>query len=310
MKIDIVVLNYNGEKIIPECMPSIIKAKNNSRHGVKIHVIDNESTDSSLRILQQWANEINILRHKNKFLCSFNDVVGNLDSDVVILLNNDIKVDGQFIDTLADVFIKHDDVFLAAPKVLTFDGKEENAATKARIKFGLFWAAALPDKEKNDPDAFTYTFSSGFGAFDRRKFLELGGYDEMYLPGRFEDVDLSLRAWKMGWFSYYEPKSIVYHMGQSAFKERFGKKGIDKIDGRNIFLFMWKNYDKALLAVHIFFLPAWFLRWALKGSFHYIGGFFEGLSRIKVILEKRRVEKGIPYRLSTKEVFYKNQPWA
>lgn len=310
MKIDIVVLNYNGQKIMPECIPSIIEARKNSGHDAGIYVIDNESTDSSLDVLQRWGGEIAVLKHKNKFLCSFNDVVGNLKSDVVILLNNDIRVDKLFIDNLADVFVKHDNVFLAAPKILTFDGRNENAATKVKIKFGLFWASAAPDEGKNNPDASGYTFSSGFGAFDRKKFLELGGYDEMYLPGRFEDADLSLRAWRMGWASYYEPKSIVYHMGQSTFKERFGKKGIDKIDGRNIFLFMWKNYDKTLLAAHLFFLPAWFLRWVSKGAFHYITGFFSAIAEINIIRERRRAQRVIPYKLKVREVFYKNQLWA
>lgn len=306
MKIDIVVLNYNGERLMPECMPSIIKAKNSTKHDVKVHVIDNESTDKSIEILKRWAGEVNVIPHKNEFLASFDDVVADLSGDVVVLLNNDIKVDSNFIDPLADVFFSYSDVFMVAPKVLTFDGREENGATMAKVRMGLFWSSASAKLYKDGINNFSYTFSSGFGAFDRKKFVLLKGYDRLYLPGRFEDADLSLRAWRMGWKSYYEPKSAVYHMGQSAFKEKFGAGGINKIDGRNTFLFMWKNYDAGLLAIHIIFLPLWFAYWGLKGASHYISGFSDALKNIATIKERRALEKKAGYLLSSSKALAKS----
>lgn len=295
MKIDIVVLNYNGERMILECLPSIIEAKKRSRHDVSVHVIDNESTDRSVEILKRWAGEVKVIPHKNEFLVSFNDVVADLPGDLAILLNNDIKVDSKFIDPMADVFFGYSDVFMVAPKVLTFDGKEENGATMAKVRAGLFWSSASPKLYKSGINGFSYTFSSGFGAFDRKKFVLLKGYDKLYLPGRFEDADLSLRAWRMGWKLYYEPQSIFYHMGQSAFKEKFGTAGIDKIDGRNIFLFMWKNYDLSILTAHIIFLPLWSIYWILKGAFHYTGGLLDALKKFDLIKERRVSEKKIGY---------------
>ncbi len=307
MKIDVVVLNYNGEKLLPECMPSIIKAKSDTKHDVKINVIDNESTDNSIDVLKRWSGEVSVIPHKNEFLPSFNDVVANLQSDLVVLLNNDIKVDSKFIDPMADVFLGYSDVFMVAPKVLTFDGTDENGATLAKVRMGLFWSSASPRFYKDGINNFSYTFSSGFGAFDRKKFVLLKGYDKLYLPGRFEDADLFLRAWRMGWKSYYEPRSIVYHMGQSAFKERFGTVGINKIDGRNIFFFMWKNYSPLQLVLHIIFLPLWFIYWALKGAFHYNNGFFYAIKQFNLIKERRASEKKIRYRFTAPEALAKSR---
>jgi GT2 family glycosyltransferase len=221
MKVDIVVLNYNGENLIPVCLPSIIEAKDSSKFDVNITVIDNESNDNSLEILKKFSNRITIISHKNDFLCSFNDVVSNLEGEVVILLNNDIKVERDFIDHLVEIFLRYPNVFLVAPKVLTQEAKEEGAFTVAKIKFGLFWSSAIFKSWRDYVNTFFYTFSSGFGAFNREKFLKLGGYDRIYLPGRFEDVDLSLIAWKRGWLSYYEPNCKVYHIGLVSFKKKF-----------------------------------------------------------------------------------------
>ncbi len=298
MKIDIIILNYNGEKLIPQCVPSIVEAKNNSKHDLGIYVIDNESTDKSVKVLEAWHDRIKVIPHSNDFFCSFYDVARDLSSDVIILLNNDIRVDRNFIEPLADVFLSYTDVFLVAPKVLTFEGMEENGATIARLRLGLFWSSASPLIHKGNISRFSHTFSSGFGAFDRKKFAQLGGYDNLYLPGRFEDSDLSLKAWRMGWPSYYEPASIVYHMGQAAFRDRFGTKGINRIDGRNIFLFMWKNYGAPDLIKHFVFLPLWVALWTVRGAFHYITGLFQECKMIGVVAKKRAAEKNVKYPLT------------
>ena len=96
----------------------------------------------------------------------------------------------------------------------------------------------------------------GFGAFHRRKFLELEGYDDLYLPGRLEDADICFRAYKKGWRCLYEPKSVVYHQGGVSFHREFGVQKTLVINARNTFLFMWKNLsDKMLCFQAILWLP-------------------------------------------------------
>ena len=54
-------------------------------------------------------------------------------------------------------------------------------------------------------------------AVDRRRFLELGGYDPIYFPGRIEDLDLGFRGWMAGYRGYYVPESVAYHWGFGTF---------------------------------------------------------------------------------------------
>ena len=124
------------------------------------------------------------------------------------------------------------------------------------------------------------TFASGFGAFHREKFLELGGYDRRYFPGIMEDADLCLKAQRAGYALYYEPKSVVYHMGQASFKKAYSDLKRETLAFRNTFLFMWKNFRGIHFWVeHLFFLPlrmAWMM---VRGRWGFALGFFEALRK-------------------------------
>ena len=61
----------------------------------------------------------------------------------------------------------------------------------------------------------------GSCAFDRRKFLELGGFDEILKPFYLEDTDLGYMAWKRGWKVLYQPASVVYHEHRGTIGKTF-----------------------------------------------------------------------------------------
>lgn len=144
---------------------------------------------------------------------------------------------------------------------------------------------------------------SGYGAFDRKKFLLLGGYDDLFLPGRLEDSDLCFRAWKMGWKGYYVPDSIIYHKGAASFIKRFGKRTTLEIAHRNSFLFVWKNItDPVLLFEHAILLPARLILAALKGQWEFLSGFLKALKFLPIVIEKRKKET-LVFAKKDKEVF-------
>ena len=298
-------MNYNGEKLICKCLPSIIEAKTFSRCPVRITVVDNQSTDDSINILASYGDAINVTRMKNRVFCSYNDVVKKQDEEIALILNNDIRVDKGFIDPMVDVFENNEDAFLISPKCYDFTGTTvEGGRSKGYIKYGWFGAVARYPGWKKEIDIFGYTFQSGFGAIRRDRFLELGGYDDLYLPGRLEDADLCFRAWKKGWKLYYEPKSMVYHIGGASFKKEFGVKGISAIDARNSALFFWKNINSPIYWFkHVLFAPLRILYWLLKGDFAAIGGFFQAFKSISRVMSKRKKKRDCKYILSDNEVF-------
>src|SRR5260370_3961699 len=94
----------------------------------------------------------------------------------------------------------------------------------------------------------------GSCAFDRRKFLELGGFDSLLAPFYLEDTDLGYVAWKRGWKVLYQPNSIVYHEHRGTIGKRFTEKQIQAVLQKNFILFCWKNiHHWRKLVSHFFF---------------------------------------------------------
>ncbi len=81
----------------------------------------------------------------------------------------------------------------------------------------------------------------GSSAFDRAKFLELGGFDSLFHPFYYEDTDLGFRAWKRGWKVLYEPRSIVHHEHRGTIGKKFSPDYIEKVVRGNSLLYCWKN---------------------------------------------------------------------
>jgi N-acetylglucosaminyl-diphospho-decaprenol L-rhamnosyltransferase len=289
--VNILILNFNGKDLLEKFLSSIVDAAKKSRYLCRVSVIDNVSTDESVAYVRQQYPQVTLFtQKKNRVLCSYNDVIKIIDDDIVILLNNDIRVEESFVDPLVETIVKDDGVFMAAPKVLDFDGKPDGSNTIAKIKYGLFWASAKYKGYERAVDVRAPTFSSGMGAFDRKKFLALDGYDDLYLPGTLEDSDICFRAWKRGWQCIYQPKSVIYHMGQVSFHRVFGRRNTEIINCRNSFLFLWKNItDSGIVCEHIFFMPFRLLYACFFGKTTLVIGFWRALKKLPQVLQRRRV---------------------
>src|SRR3989338_1914465 len=303
MRVDLFILNYNGEKYVLPCIDSFLQAMRNSKHDCQLIVIDNSSTDQSVASIKNRYPSVRVMSMPNRVLCSFNDVVLQSKADIVFLLNNDLRATPECIDPMVDIFVTHPDTFLVAPKSYSMDGSFEGGKSTAFISLGGFGTTCHFKGFEEHANRFGYTFATGFGAFDRKKFIELKGYDDLYLPGRLEDSDIALRAWRMGWKCFYQHLSVIHHIGAKSFDERFSKKGTLKLAHRNSFLFFWKNIsDKPYWLAHIFFVIPRIFYMLLKGDLGFFTGFLEALGKIKIVWHKRRENKLIKYSLSDRQV--------
>lgn len=278
----IVVLNYNGRELMTECLPSIVEAAKASKRRVGVTVIDNKSTDGSVEFLRKNFPDVHIDQaRENRILCSYNDSLKKMSEPIAILLNNDIKVDPNFVDPLADLFERDETLFAVGSKVLDFDGKGfQGEKSVGGIRWGMFWTDSRYDGHLDDIDKRSWTVQVALGAFDREKFVMIGGYDDLYLPGTWEDTDISLRAYRRGWHCLYEPKSVIYHKGQATFHREFGKKGTSALSDRNAFLFFWKNFGRTpQILAHVFFLPMRLLYAVFTANSGFLRGFWSALPK-------------------------------
>jgi GT2 family glycosyltransferase len=241
--VHVLVLNYNGRRLLAECLPSVVRAAEGSRHECEVVVIDNDSTDDSLPWLQKHFPAVRVVRLPNRGLCSFNDVVAELEGPTAVLLNNDIKLKPDCLDPLIGPLATDPKCFMTAPLCRrTDDGAYEGFKTAVCWRWGLVQATALYPGHAPAIERSGLTASAGATlAVNCRKFVELGGFDPLYLPGRLEDLDFALRGYLAGYHARYVPGSVVYHRGMATFGAVYGDAGCQRLALRNTLLFQWKN---------------------------------------------------------------------
>ncbi|HXV28478.1 MAG TPA: glycosyltransferase family 2 protein [bacterium] len=290
----IIVLNYNGKELLERFLPSVLESARASAYPCAVSILDNGSSDGSVEYLKKEYPEVDLfLSKENKVLCSYNDRVKEVREDIVILLNSDIETEPGFVTPLVDVFRDHEDAFFAA-------GHGDRSIPK--FHWGILSASfSYPEYEKAK-ELRGFTLSAGVAAFHRERFLELGGFDEMYLPGIYEDVDLCYRAWKRGWKGYYEPASRKFHLGSASFKKRFTADQIQQMAFRNSLLFMIKNITDPWLHFRMGMLfPLRLISALVMGKMFILKGFFEAVRKMPRALQSRK-EQGPYDRLKDKGV--------
>lgn len=248
MNVDLVVLNFNGRGLLEQCLPSIIEAASISQHDCRVVVVDNASSDNSVAYLREKFPEIHVKRCKNRGLCSYNTVLAKLESEIAVLLNNDIRLESNAVDPLIAPLVARGvqtggRCYMTAPRCESWGtGNYEGQKTAVRWRCGLVEATSLYEQHEQYTHLAGRTATAGAAmAIDRRVFLELDGFDSLYLPGRLEDLDLAFRAHQRGYVAEYVPQSVAYHAGQATFAREFGAAGCHHLALRNTLLFQWKN---------------------------------------------------------------------
>jgi len=308
----ILVLNHNGRDLLGDCLPSIVAAAERSPVPCGVTVVDNESADGSSDLVASRWPIVDFVRESNLGLASFNRVLERRQEPVVLLLNNDVKLDPGAVGPLLEVFETHDDALFSAPLCWTFDGRTyEGMRTRVRTRFGLPQGMCRVPGFEEVVDQGDLTAAAGpVLAVDRRKFLALGGYDPIYFPGRIEDLDLGFRGWMAGYCGYYVPESVAYHQGFGTFGPRLGKGRCDQLACRNSLIFMWKNTGGLRIFAHFLWLPIRLAYALSRGRFSFVLGLCEALLRARRVLSARRaLTVGQGGWVERQEAFFRRFGW-
>ena len=252
----IVIPNWNGRDLLEKYLPSVI-ASIEDHPGSEVIVVDNGSEDGSAAFLRERFPQVTVLALPRNlgFGGGSNAGFRAAKNDVVVLLNSDMRVEREFLAPLLAGF-QDEKTFAVSCQIFFSDpGKlrEETGLTE-----GWWQQGALRVRHRVEPEVrelFPCFYGGGGScAFDRRKFLELGGFDELLKPFYLEDTDLGYLAWKRGWKVLYQPASIVYHEHRGTIGKRFSGEYIQSVLKKNFLLFTWKNiHEWRRLAAHFWF---------------------------------------------------------
>ncbi len=178
----VVIPNWNGRDLLARFLPSVVAALE-ANSGNEVIVVDNGSTDDSAAYVRAHFPQVTVLALDRNLGFSGGSNAGfrAAKNDVVVLLNNDMRVEPGFLAPLLEgfadpaVFAVSCQIFFSDPAKI----REETGLTQ-----GWWQDGALHVRHRADP-AITGLFPCFYGgggscAFDRLKFLELGGFDHLY----------------------------------------------------------------------------------------------------------------------------------
>jgi GT2 family glycosyltransferase len=255
----VVIPNWNGRDLLARYLPALEIALAGDAEN-EIIVVDNGSTDGSVELLRtQFPRVKTIALDRNLgFGGGSNAGFRAASNDIVVLLNSDMRVEPGFLAPLLAGFTD-DQVFAVACQIFFSDPtrvREETGLTQGWWEDGSLRVRHRLDRGITDLYPCFYG-GGGSCAFDRAKFLELGGFDSLLAPFYLEDTDLGYMAWKRGWKVLYQPKSVVYHEHRGTIGKRFTEAQIQAVLKKNFILFCWKNiHEWSRFAPHLFFTYA------------------------------------------------------
>ena len=196
------ILNYNGRKHLEHLLPTAIAAAKTYQGRCSVLALDNRSTEPGD---VDWINdrfpavEV-IVAPENDYLFAYNWLVENRHEEILIFLNNDLKLHPDFVRPLARHFF-FDDVFAVSATSRDWDDTVFTCGpAQLKSHHGIYeWDY----QRENQKLCHTLFASGGFMAVDRKKFLHLSGFNRLFWPGYAEDLDLGFRAWRRGWRSIF-----------------------------------------------------------------------------------------------------------
>jgi GT2 family glycosyltransferase len=232
------ILNYNGRKHLEHLLPTACVAAENYPGACSVLVLDNRSTEPDVEwIRQQYPSVRVVIAPENDFLFSYNWLMPQLNEEIVVLLNNDLRLHAHFLEPLVWHF-QSGDVFAVSASSYDWEGTRRTSGP-ARLTFRNGFYGWLYEPERQEV-CHTLFVSGGFSAVDRQKFMELGGFNRLFHPAYCEDLDLSFRAWRKGWRSIYEPASIVWHREHASWEVSTAAKP-NRLYLRHGLLFQWSS---------------------------------------------------------------------
>ena len=249
MKVAIVILNWNGAKMLSTYLPSVI---NYSRDEAEIFVADNASTDDSMLWLSQhypMVKQIALDRNWG-FAEGYNKALGHIDAEYYILLNSDIEVTHHWLTPLIEFMDVHPQVAACQPKLLSVfdhDQFEYAGACGGFIdRYGypfcrgrIFQTVENDDGQYDDPCKIAWATGACL-MIRSRDYWEAGGLD-----GRFfahsEEIDLCWRLRTRGRDIYCVPDSQVYHVGGGTLPKNNPMKTY--LNFRNNLTMLYKNLN-------------------------------------------------------------------
>lgn len=234
MLLSVVIPSWNGKTLLEECLPSILKSITVAP-SAEVIVVDNGSTDGTGEWIETAFPSVRFigLKRNTGFTGAVNAGAQQATGELLLILNNDCRIDAQSLKTLIATLAKNAEIVATQPVVMTESGRVEHVGFVVQVDRAKATVITSPDakyievryQQWNNQTRLFYGLSGTCLLIRTSVFKDVGMFDEGF-HSYLEDVDLAIRLAKKGY--RYSPtrgsKCVHKHRGTSAhmgnYKER------------------------------------------------------------------------------------------
>ncbi|MBK9284360.1 MAG: glycosyltransferase family 2 protein [Sphingobacteriaceae bacterium] len=318
--IAVVILNYNGKKLLEQFLPGVVQHSNPHQ----IYIADNCSTDDSLAFIKNHFPTVKIIQNKSNlgYAGGYNEALKDLSEKYFMLLNNDVEVTENWLTPLLELLEKNIKIAACQPKMLAFNKKNEfeyaGASGGFIDKYGypfcrgrLFYELEKDNGQYNSVEEVFW--ASGACLFVRADLFNKNNGFDSDLFAHMEEIDLCWRFKNLGYSIFVQPQSIIYHVGGGTLNKISPNKTF--LNFRNNLIMFTKNHPPGLL----FFKIIWRLKldgvaaikFLLSGEgMHFIAvirAHFAFYAQLSNTLSKRKKQKEFEnFKFNFSNVYMKN----
>jgi O-antigen biosynthesis protein len=234
MKLSVIIVNYNVEHFLEQCLYSVRRALQHVEG--EVIVVDNNSIDGSMRMVKKKFPEVKLIENKDNkgFSRANNQGIRIAGGEYILLLNPDTVVEDDTFTSVVDFMDEHDEAGALGVKMVDGSGKflpesKRGLPTPEAAFYKMFGFSKLFPRSRrfskyhlghlDENQVHEVEILAGAFMLIRKKVLdEIGLLDETFFMYG-EDIDLSYRVIKAGYKNYYFPKTrIIHYKGESTKK--------------------------------------------------------------------------------------------
>ncbi len=304
----VVILNFNGEKLLPQFLPSVVERSGSAQ----VIVADNGSTDQSLKLLDEQFPSVTVIRlDKNYGFCGgYNRALNQVKSDYVVLLNSDVEVTPGWLKPMTDLLDSNPSIGALQPKILSY--RERHLFEYAGAAGGFIDSLGYPfcrgrifdtvetDRGQYDDSREIFWATGACLMIRLDLYHQLGGLDEDFFA-HMEEIDLCWKIQRRGMKVFSCGKSSVYHLGAGTLG--YGSPGKVFLNFRNGLNLIFKHLDTREM---IYKLPVrMLLDWVAALKFVVSGEFNQALA---VLRAHFHFLKGLPRTMQKRQLIRAANP--
>lgn len=212
-KASVIIVNWNGLDHLATCLDSLAAQ---TFRDFEVILVDNGSRDGSVAFVQErypWVRLLPLAENTG-FATGNNRGFENSHGEYVVTLNNDTRVQPNWLEVLVGVAERHERVGMVASRICSFANPDiidsvgmgicRDGMARGRYRNQRWSALVLPREEQ-------ILLPSACAALYKRAMLEeIGFFDDDFFAYA-EDVDLGLRGRLAGWEALAATEAVVYH---------------------------------------------------------------------------------------------------